>query len=37
MGKERWISISGCVSVFYRSSRTAGYDHGNVPGTEDAA
>ena len=36
-GKERWISISGCVSVFYRSSRTAGYDHGNVPGTEDAA
>ena len=37
LGKERWISISGCVSVFYRRSRTAGYDHGNVPGTEDAA
>ena len=36
-GKERWISISGCVSVFYRRSRTSGYDHGNVPGTEDAA
>ena len=29
--------LMGCVSVFYRSSRTAGYDHGNVPGTEDAA
>ena len=26
-----------CVSVFYRRSRTSGYDHGNVLGTEDAA
>ena len=32
MGKN-----GGFPSVFYRSSRTAGYDHGNVPGTEDAA
>lgn len=37
MGKNGGFPISGCVSVFYRSSRTAGYDHGNVPGTEDAA
>lgn len=37
MGKNGGFPFLVAVSVFYRSSRTAGYDHGNVPGTEDAA